>query len=476
MRGRGDSAGRRRAAFAALARYRELIDDWAAFVEALERPLPRCVWANPLRIDAAGLARLLAAEGVEAHPLAWHPGAFRLAAADGVGARWWYLAGLAHAQEEASLLPVRLLDPQPGERILDLCAAPGGKTAQIALALGNRGTVVANDVHFGRLRPLRASVERLGLLNVSLTVHDGTGYPGEAGPFHRVLVDAPCSGEGTLRKHAALEGEVGEALSRRYARRQRALLRRAVQLTRPGGRIVYSTCTFAPEENEEVVDAVLREAEGRLRIVPARVHGLRLAPGVTRWAGRDLDPALAGAARLWPHHNDTGGFFVAVLERTDGPAPAEAATAAPDALDEPLVRALLARHGVPEAAAAGWRITGRSGRGVHVAAADHVPPPRPAPEATGLPLVNLRARPPKATTAAALLLAAQATRNVVDLEAAELAAYLARAAVTLPAARTAACDGGFVLVRHRGFGLGTALLRPDGTLESLFPKRWAVPT
>ncbi len=131
------------------------------------------LWTNTLRVTPGHLGGIFPGEGLAADRLSWEPSTFRLPAYVRMGDRWWYLGGLAHCQKEASLLPVRLLDPQPGEGVLDVCAAPGGKTAQIAVALGGRGTVLANDISHGRSRALRATIERLGLANVSTTMHDG---------------------------------------------------------------------------------------------------------------------------------------------------------------------------------------------------------------------------------------------------------------------------------------------------------------
>ena len=208
-----------------------------------------------------------------------------------------------------------IMDPQPGDRVLDLCAAPGNKTAQIGVALGNRGTVVANDRNAGRLYALHDTIERLGLLNVSVTIHDGTNLPPAMGLFDHVLVDAPCSCEGTSRKHPSVLDQGPTARPGSLAGVQRALLHKAVDLCRPGGRVVYSTCTYAPEENEAVVDAVLRDRPNAFRIIPADVAGLDTAPGLTEWSGRRFQASLSGSVRLWPHANDTGGFYVAVLER-----------------------------------------------------------------------------------------------------------------------------------------------------------------
>ncbi len=340
---------------AALGRYRPLfgdvVDDWDGFIDALLRPLPTCIWSNPAHIDGAGLATLIAEEGIDPEPIPWllppqlagsadaaacmgdDPAlslgsAFRLPPGFKAGQRWWYCAGLAHAQEEVSQLPVTLLDLCPGQRVLDLCAAPGGKTAQIALALGNRGTLLANDFSPERLSALQGNLDRLGVVNCSSTWCDGGNYPAAAGPFDRILVDAPCSSEGTLRRNRSLAYRIGTERNARMAARQRALLRKAVQLCRPSGRIVYSTCTFAPEENELIVAEALEASAGRLTLLPVTVQGLATSPGVTRWLGRELDASLARCLRVWPHSNDTGGFFVAVLEKAaDAACVAEPASA-----------------------------------------------------------------------------------------------------------------------------------------------------
>ncbi|MGE0653958.1 MAG: RsmB/NOP family class I SAM-dependent RNA methyltransferase, partial [Alphaproteobacteria bacterium] len=298
-----------------LARYRPLVDDWEAFIAALERPRGATLQVNVARTDRAALAVLLAEDGVAAEPLAWRDGGLRLPSGVRPGLSWAYRAGLYQIQDEAAMVPVALLDPQPGERVLDLCAAPGNKTAQIALALGNRGTVVANDVKPGRLATVHHTIARLGLLNVSTTALDGRRFPPVAGGFDKVLVDAPCSAEGTATHGFVPASPAG--FRQWVIGVQRGLLARAAALCRPGGRIVYATCTYAPEENEAVVDWVLRALPGLVRLVPARLAGLALSAGLTEWQGRRFAPALADTARLWPQRAGTGGFFIAVLERTD---------------------------------------------------------------------------------------------------------------------------------------------------------------
>ncbi|MGD8208126.1 MAG: RsmB/NOP family class I SAM-dependent RNA methyltransferase [Thiohalocapsa sp.] len=469
----------------ALGRYRplfgEIVDDWDGFIDALLRPLPPCVWSHPARIGASSFRALIADEGVCAEPVRWleHAGtgrALRLPPGFRAGQRWWYCAGLAHAQEEVSQLPVLAMDLHPGNRVLDLCAAPGGKTAQIALAIGNRGTLLANDFAPERIAALQGNLDRLGIVNCSTTWCDGANYPVGAGSFDRVLVDAPCSSEGTLRRNRSLAARLGPGRSERMAGRQRALLRKAAQLCRPGGRIVYSTCTFAPEENEIIVAEALDEAQGRLRLLPFPVEGLATSPGVTRWQGRVLDPLLALCTRVWPHLNDTGGFFVAVLQKAaDAPevSPATPARLHLEEEDRCWVDRITGHYGLGPWAESRYRLHRQTRRGLHVIAADHAPPNAPAAQGSGLFVHRTNVRPPKLTTGGALLLGPLATRQGLDLTAVQRDAYLRRRSFTPSAEQIRECRAGQVLVRYLGFTLGVAVLHRSGTLESLFPRRWS---
>ncbi len=461
----------------ALDRYRPLIDDWAAFRDAMGSPLPGCLWTNHARVAAQDLQQILRDDGVSLQPLPWYADAFRIATDLSVGNRWWYRAGLCHSQEEASLLPVYLLDPQPGERILDLCAAPGGKAAQIALAVGEQGTVVANDARAARARSLRANMERLGLMNLCTTRYDGSNYPQAAGRFDRVLVDAPCSCEGTLRKFVGSTRDAPPANPARYARLQTALLRRAVALCRPGGRIVYSTCTFAPEENEQVVDTVLKESAGLLQPLQLPSPGFNTANGITSWQGRRFDPRLEHTIRVWPQHNDSGGFFVAILEKAPAASGDTSDAGALDSIEAPELEPILGdRFGISAQRLASWCAYRRTGRGLHLATRSLRPPPHPAPEAMGLALVRTKAHPPKLSTAGAMLLGTSASRNLIEMTQPQLAAYLARSDFPVTAPQIERCAGsGYVIARHQGFGIGIAELdRERLRVRSLFPKRWQV--
>lgn len=296
-------------------RYRPIIDDWAAFGDALARPLPTVLWSNALRAAPEQVARWLRQEGHDPRPLPWYPRSFRLPSAVRPGKSLGFLTGQYHVQEEVSQVPVVLLDPQPGERLLDLCAAPGNKTLQAATHMANRGTLVANDKSKHRLGVMRRNVERLGVSNIAILQADAGNLPKRLGTFDRLIADVPCSCQGTSRKNPEVFRLGFQPGARQSG--QISILRKAVQRCRVGGHIVYSTCTYAPEENEAVVDHLLRECDGALRVVAKDVPGLHYLPGITSWQGQSFDTSLRHALRIYPHHNDSGGFFVALLEKVE---------------------------------------------------------------------------------------------------------------------------------------------------------------
>lgn len=459
-------------------RYRGVVDDWDGFLGAMEAPLAPCIRANTLRLSRDELMRLLRQEGYRPRPVAWNPDALEVDESFRPGRHWGFLAGLFQPQEAASMVPVAALAPTPGERVLDLCAAPGNKTLQLAGALDHRGTVIANDVNQGRVGTLGNAVKRHGALNVAQTVRDGQGLPWQLGSFDRVVVDAPCSCEGTYRKTAAAAEPTAPEMRERLAAVQQRLLERAVRLTRPGGTVVYATCTFAPEENEAVVAAVIARRGGEVEVLPARVPGLTLAPGLEAWAGRRFGAEMAQCGRLWPHANDTGGFFVAVLRRSpwaelSPKAWPEPDPVAPDATSRRHWDDFLEHFGLdPETDCRGVTPFSAGRRYVQVAAADHAPPEPDARVQAGIPAVGVQARPPKPTTAAALAFGARARRHVVEVTPGEADAYLRREAIQVEPERRPAGEGpSFVLVRYRGYALGVGEHR-QGRIASLFPKAW----
>ncbi|WP_254523797.1 RsmB/NOP family class I SAM-dependent RNA methyltransferase [Natrinema caseinilyticum] len=298
-----------------LERYRSIIDDFDAFRAACKRPLGNAVRVNTIKASVDRTTAALEREGVGYEQADWNPRVLRLET-DSPGSTWTSFHGFTHGQEEVSAVPPVVLDPEPGERVWDSCAAPGGKTTQLAARMDDRGTVVANDNNLGRISALRFNAERLGATSLAVTNADARTYSLERfdfDAFDRALVDAPCSCEGTIRKNPDALDNWSEGHISSVSGIQKGILRRAVQATRTGGVVVYSTCTFAPEENEAVVQHAL-ETES-CRLVDFELE-LEHSPGLTAWEDEDFDSSLERATRIYPHQNDTGGFFVAKLEVT----------------------------------------------------------------------------------------------------------------------------------------------------------------
>lgn len=308
-----------------LKRYAPLVGDEEAFSAACERPLPSVVRVNTIETTVERARAALDDEGVAYEPTEWHPGVLKLDER-GPGTSWPYYHGWLHGQEEVSALPAIALDPDPGDAVWDACAAPGSKTTQLAALMDDRGTLVGNDNNLGRLSALRHNAERLGVSNLVVTNQDarnfsfkpfgeGTDDPEAFEAFDGALVDAPCSCEGTIRKNPDALDRWTMNHVKSVAGVQKGILRRAVQATREGGTVVYSTCTFAPEENEAVLDHVLDEEDCRV-IEWDAPDGFDTVPGVTEWEDDEYDPSVELAHRVYPHLNDTGGFFCAKLEVT----------------------------------------------------------------------------------------------------------------------------------------------------------------
>ena len=296
-----------------LERYEPLVDDFAAFRAACERPLPSVVRVNEIKATPKRAMAALDAEGVGYEPTEWHPSLLRLDSAS-PGRTWGAYHGWLHGQEEVSALPALVCDPQPGDRVWAACAAPGGKATQLAALADEKAFVVANDRNLGRLSALRFNAERLGVTSMAVTNRDARNYslkPFAFDAFDRALVDAPCSCEGTIRKNPDALDEWSLSYVESVSAIQESILRRAVQATSQGGVVVYSTCTFAPEENEAVLDSVLSAEDCRLVDFSC---DLETRSGITEWQGEEYDESVRKAKRIYPHLNDTGGFFCAKVE------------------------------------------------------------------------------------------------------------------------------------------------------------------
>jgi NOL1/NOP2/sun family putative RNA methylase len=317
-RRRGQSRGEgrpRRERAVDLERYRSFIPEWPAFLEAANRPEPTVFRVRTGRVSEADLLARLGAQGFETRALEGQPGLHQVEREPRpVSMTLEHWNGLLYVQQASTGVAAPALDPEPGQRVLDLCAAPGGKTTHLADLMRDRGCLVAAEISESRIRGLLGNVYRLAHTNVLVVAADGRELP-ERALFDRVLVDAPCSGEGTLRRRAGSPPDQSSSFLGYVTRAQTALLEKAVRLTRPGGVILYVTCTFAPDENEAVVSDALERLPVELEPLDLAVPHAR---GLTTFDGVRFDSRLEGAARIYPHHFDSGGLFLCRLRRLEG--------------------------------------------------------------------------------------------------------------------------------------------------------------
>ncbi len=271
--------------------------EYGQFLASLERPRAVALRFNPLKGERPDLPFV-------GQPVSWEPEGVYYDPEARPGLHVYHEAGVYYLQEASAMAPVVLLDPQPGEKVCDLCAAPGGKTTQIAGRMRGRGFLLCNEINPKRAKILSRNIERMAVANALVTnEHPETLAQRFPGFFDRVLVDAPCSGEGMFRKEEAAVTDWSEETVAMCARRQGEILHSAAKLVRPGGRLAYSTCTFAPVEDEGVVAAFL---EAHPEFTPEPVEAPWFAPGEN------------ASYRMWPHKLLGEGHFAAVLRKTGG--------------------------------------------------------------------------------------------------------------------------------------------------------------
>ncbi len=215
--------------------------------------------------------------------------------------------GKIYVQEAASMIPPLVLNPQPGDLVLDLCAAPGSKTTQMGMLMNNKGLIVANDYKGARLQSLGINVQKSGLTTIIISLMHGKRFYGFQ--FDKILVDAPCSGTGTIRKSLKTINIWNPAMITKLARQQKELLENAFNNLRDGGELVYSTCSVEPEENEGVVDFLLKKYPSA-EIVNVKLPGLKLSSPITKFKDVEFVPDVKHCLRIWPQDNDTEGFFI----------------------------------------------------------------------------------------------------------------------------------------------------------------------
>ncbi len=284
--------------------------EYPNFIRTYEFPASRGLRVNTLKVETK---RFIHEVPFTLCPIPWIEEGFYYSHEDRPGKHPYHAAGVYYIQEPSAMAVVEVLQPQPHERVLDLAAAPGGKATQIAVRMHNTGLLVANEVHPTRTKALSENIERLGITNTIVT-NESVSRLADRWPnsFDRIVLDAPCSGEGMFRKDDDARVEWSMDAVQHCSVRQIELLNLAAVLLKPGGRLVYSTCTFAPEENEQVIEQFLHNHPD-WNLLPIS-HSYGWQPGRPEWS-TVKSPYLANTARLWPHHVEGEGHFLALLEK-----------------------------------------------------------------------------------------------------------------------------------------------------------------
>lgn len=294
---------------------RLLKDEYEAYLASYNLPKYQGIRVNTLKVDLEEWEKINPFNTLR--PVPWCPEGFYYSSQEKPGKHPYYFAGLYYIQEPSAMSPGAYLPIEPGDRVLDMCAAPGGKSTQLAARMKQEGVLVSNDISASRVKALLKNLENFGNRNGIVTSETSERLASKwPGYFDKILIDAPCSGEGMFRKNESATKSWEAYGVKHCASLQRMILEDAVTLLKSDGMILYSTCTFSPEENEGMIDEFLKKHPD-FKVMPLEPVG-----GIMH--GRpdfiDADPQLEGALRLWPHHLEGEGHFVCLLQRTGGEA------------------------------------------------------------------------------------------------------------------------------------------------------------
>jgi len=233
-----------------------------------------------------------------------------------------HLLGYYYVQEISSMMPMLALKPNSDDSFFDCCASPGSKTSQAAAMMNNKGILIANDNNMNRIRILSSNLEKLGISNTIITRNHSANlsknFKKQGIEFDKILVDAPCSGEGTLRSSPKTFIMWNPKMTLRFSRTQKLLASKALEILKIGGEMIYSTCTHAPEENEEVVQYLLDNFN--IKLLPINLP-IKTRPGILKWQDKTFDKQIKNCARIYPQDNNTEGFFICKIKKLGGNQP-----------------------------------------------------------------------------------------------------------------------------------------------------------
>jgi NOL1/NOP2/sun family putative RNA methylase len=291
-----------------VARFERFVPDPEKFLRSMEEPPRTYIRVNTLRINANALMKRLTDKGFTLRETDL-PDCLEVTAEPySIGASAEYLLGYFYVQDKSSVIPPLALAPGPGDVVIDMAASPGGKTTQMAQMMDNRGLLLAIEVEVARLAGLRSNLGRCGIMNTALFHMDAREIAGLGVKADKILLDAPCTGEGVIARDRTRKTSRGTEDIRYCSGLQEELIDAAHACLKPGGILVYSTCSFAPEENEYNVDYAIKKYGMKVEPLP---YG---EPGLETFGDLRFDPQVKNARRLYPHMHGTLGFFVARLK------------------------------------------------------------------------------------------------------------------------------------------------------------------
>lgn len=292
-------------------------EEYTAFIESYEKERTQGLRINPLKTEKG---RELAAGQFQLEQIPWVSNGYYYQGSQKPGKHPYHEAGLYYIQEPSAMAVAELSAPEPGEWVLDLCAAPGGKSTQLAGKMMGKGVLVCNEIHPSRAKILSQNIERMGIGNSIVTNEDSGKLAVRFGPiFDKIVVDAPCSGEGMFRKDEEARLQWSSSHVKACALRQAEILDNGAAMLKPGGRLVYSTCTFAPEENEESIRSFL-ERHPEFQVEKPELSWDGFSCGCSQWT---VDPEdarekhLEDTIRIWPHKTGGEGHYMAVLRKRE---------------------------------------------------------------------------------------------------------------------------------------------------------------
>jgi NOL1/NOP2/sun family putative RNA methylase len=293
-------------------RYGEIIPDFSAFQESLHQPVPVHLRVNRLKIEPLRLVEMLKAKGVYLQRVSDKYDTLFLAPdLERPGKLLEYFLGYVHTQALTSCLACIALCPRPGSYLLDMCASPGGKTSHLAQLMENTGLIIANEPYPNRHVILHHTLSRMGVLNTVAAAYRAEVFPLKQ-RYDYILADVPCSGEGTFRMTSKRSNYIEREGKARLPELQKRILLRAFDLLKENGRLIYSTCTYNPDENESVVDFLLNNRDAELLSVDLDIQH---EPGLREWENVAYDREIHRAVRFYPHQLNSVGFFMARIGR-----------------------------------------------------------------------------------------------------------------------------------------------------------------